>query len=185
MREIGGPPGNRTPNLRIKSPLLCLIELEAHRRRHHPPERAPTEDSGERYAHVLLPGRTTRLTRCIPAARPPGASRVQIGSPADLPNPRRPGSQPGALPTELRPPLFSSGSIVCRSFRNLTIDGFPARTITSVEGERGSGAPGRTRTCNPRLRRPMLYPVELRARTPSLLQATPVDLLAAPRAGIA
>ena len=25
------------------------------------------------------------------------------------------------------------------------------------------GAPGRTRTCNPRLRRPMLYPVELRA----------------------
>ncbi len=27
--EIGGPPGNRTPNLRIKSPLLCLVELEA------------------------------------------------------------------------------------------------------------------------------------------------------------
>jgi hypothetical protein len=26
------------------------------------------------------------------------------------------------------------------------------------------GAPGRTRTCNPRLRRPMLYPVELRAQ---------------------
>ena len=25
--EIGGPPGNRTPNLRIKSPLLCLVEL--------------------------------------------------------------------------------------------------------------------------------------------------------------
>ena len=25
------------------------------------------------------------------------------------------------------------------------------------------GAPGRTRTCNPRLRRPVLYPVELRA----------------------
>ncbi len=23
----GGRPGNRTPNLRIKSPLLCLIEL--------------------------------------------------------------------------------------------------------------------------------------------------------------
>ncbi len=28
--EFGGPPGNRTPNLRIKSPLLCLVELEAH-----------------------------------------------------------------------------------------------------------------------------------------------------------
>jgi hypothetical protein len=27
----------------------------------------------------------------------------------------------------------------------------------------GFGAPGRTRTCNPRLRRPVLYPVELRA----------------------
>jgi hypothetical protein len=26
-----------------------------------------------------------------------------------------------------------------------------------------NGAPGRTRTCNPRLRRPVLYPVELRA----------------------
>ena len=28
------------------------------------------------------------------------------------------------------------------------------------------GAPGRTRTCNRRLRRPMLYPVELRAQNP-------------------
>lgn len=28
-KKNGGPPGNRTPNLRIKSPLLCLIELEA------------------------------------------------------------------------------------------------------------------------------------------------------------
>ncbi len=27
-----------------------------------------------------------------------------------------------------------------------------------------SGAPGRTRTCNPRLRSPMIYPVELRAQ---------------------
>src|SRR4249919_530817 len=30
-----------------------------------------------------------------------------------------------------------------------------------------SGAPGRTRTCDPRLRRPMLYPAELRARSRS------------------
>src|ERR1035437_7946990 len=29
----------------------------------------------------------------------------------------------------------------------------------------GNGAPGRTRTCDPRLRRPVLYPPELRART--------------------
>ena len=30
-----------------------------------------------------------------------------------------------------------------------------------------NGAPGRTRTCDPRLRRPVLYPTELRARDPS------------------
>ena len=53
-------------------------------------------------------------------------------------NPRRPGSQPGALPTELRPP----------SVPHLA-----------------AGVPGRTRTCDPRLRRPMLYPTELRARS--------------------
>ena len=29
--NLGGPPGTRTPNLRIKSPLLCQIELEARR----------------------------------------------------------------------------------------------------------------------------------------------------------
>jgi len=33
-----------------------------------------------------------------------------------------------------------------------------------------SGAPGRTRTCDPRLRRPLLYPTELRARTCNRLQ---------------
>ena len=51
-------------------------------------------------------------------------------------NPRPPESQSGALPTELRPPLN--------------------RSI--------SGAPDRNRTCNPRLRRPVLYPIELRAQ---------------------
>jgi hypothetical protein len=33
-----------------------------------------------------------------------------------------------------------------------------------------SGAPGRTRTCDPRLRRPLLYPTELRARKCNQLQ---------------
>ena len=56
-------------------------------------------------------------------------------------NPRPPESQSGALPTELRPPLIF---------------------ITCPE-DQGHGTPGRTRTFNPRLRRPMLYPVELRA----------------------
>lgn len=53
-------------------------------------------------------------------------------------NPRQPESQSGALPTELRPPLNPNGKDI--------------------------GAPGRTRTCYPRLRRPMLYPDELQAR---------------------
>ena len=34
---------------------------------------------------------------------------------------------------------------------------------TIPDGDRSTGAPDRTRTCNRRLRRPMLYPVELRA----------------------
>jgi hypothetical protein len=32
------------------------------------------------------------------------------------------------------------------------------------------GAPGRTRTCDPRLRRPVLYPTELRARSFSVIR---------------
>jgi hypothetical protein len=47
-------------------------------------------------------------------------------------NPRRPGSQPGALPTELRPPRYNY----------------------SNQSSRQNGAPGRTRTCNPRLSLP-------------------------------
>jgi hypothetical protein len=35
--QSGGPPGIRTPNLRIKSPLLCQIELEARRSVTTPP----------------------------------------------------------------------------------------------------------------------------------------------------
>jgi hypothetical protein len=33
-----------------------------------------------------------------------------------------------------------------------------------VRKSANTGAPGRTRTCDPRLRRPVLYPPELRAR---------------------
>ena len=57
-------------------------------------------------------------------------------------NPRQPGSQPGALPTELRPPYFNDS----------------INKLNPV-----AGTPGRIRTCYPRLRRPMLYPDELRA----------------------
>jgi hypothetical protein len=64
-------------------------------------------------------------------------------------NPRRPESQSGALPTELRPPSSNQTSLFRR---------FPCLTARF-------GAPGRTRTCDPRLRRPMLYPAELRAQS--------------------
>ncbi len=62
-------------------------------------------------------------------------------------NPRQPESQSGALPTELRPPW---------SFYTAPGHVFPGQSACA-------GAPGRIRTCYPRLRRPMLYPDELRA----------------------
>ncbi len=59
-------------------------------------------------------------------------------------NPRPPESQSGALPTELRPPL------------HLTFYSLP-------DQQHATGTPGRNRTRNLRLRRPLLYPIELRA----------------------
>lgn len=78
-------------------------------------------------------------------------------------NPRPPESQSGALPAELRPP-FKTRRHLSPSFSMLL-----PRLTTCF------GAPGRARTCNPRLRRPMLYPVELRAPgiTSSRLQPAP------------
>ena len=64
-------------------------------------------------------------------------------------NPRRPDPQSGALPTELRPPR-----LMCA---------VPAPALPAAQSHSADGAPGRTRTCNHRLRRPMLYPVELQA----------------------
>ena|SRR6185437_8743393 len=43
----------------------------------------------------------------------------------------------------------------------------------------GYGAPGRTRTCDPRLRRPMLYPPELRAHSQVLEHVPRPDLVGA------
>ena len=96
-------------------------------------------------------------------------------------NPRRPGSQPGALPTELRPPLricdavpfaamgrsysiriVAVGAGFSREWENAWRTYHPSTTgaVPIVP----AGAPGRIRTCNRRLRRPMLYPIELRAQ---------------------
>ncbi len=76
-------------------------------------------------------------------------------------NPRRPESQSGALPTELRSPHMYTRT------PNYPINRAPYASnpcAQSVNGcLQGTGAPDRTRTCNLRLRRPLLYPVELRA----------------------
>jgi hypothetical protein len=84
-------------------------------------------------------------------------------------NPRRPESQSGALPTELRPPLSTTRRspqegppvagrrVYTNSPRTLEV-----RDSGPTGGE--NGAPGGTRTPDHRLRRPMLYPAELRAR---------------------
>ena len=78
-------------------------------------------------------------------------------------NPRPPDPQSGALPTELRPPSMRLIVAACCS------DFHACRRVGH-----GTGTPGRARTCNPRLRRPMLYPVELRAQSASLPPMTHV-----------
>ena len=52
-------------------------------------------------------------------------------------------------------------------------------------GPSKSGAPGRTRTCDPRLRRPVLYPTELRARKVSLSVAPSYGLTSRTSVGLA
>ena len=75
-------------------------------------------------------------------------------------NPRPPESQSGALPAELRPPLisFQAAPVPQEPCARPTHNAFGHSTkscpVWSV-----IGAPGRTRTCNPQLRRLMLYPL--------------------------
>ena len=80
-------------------------------------------------------------------------------------NPRQPESQSGALPTELRPPqgVFAIYTLYFSSV-NTKIQPCYQDLPDS------HGAPGRIRTCDPRLRRPLLYPAELRALGESSLQ---------------
>ena len=70
-------------------------------------------------------------------------------------NPRPLDPQSRALPAELRPPLM----------RIVTEGASYHRSPHRSPHRKGAGTPGRTRTCNRRLRRPMLYPVELRAQS--------------------
>ena len=78
---------------------------------------------------------------------PPEARRAQGGAPGRVSPERHAGGMP--QPGERR-----AGT------RGRT----PAAGMPAGQGVGGlTGAPGRTRTCNPRLRRPMLYPVELQA----------------------
>ena len=49
-----------------------------------------------------------------------------------------------------------------------------AETALSI-AKQEVGRPGRTRTCNPRIRNPMLYPLELRARAAGNIQSSPLS----------
>jgi hypothetical protein len=60
-------------------------------------------------------------------------------------------------------PSFTTVAGHCGPSNILLKVGFSPAFISRPLDEGKPGAPGRTRTCNPRLRRPMLYPVELRA----------------------
>ena len=73
-------------------------------------------------------------------------------------NPRQPESQSGALPTELRPPFELI--LPSKNFRTYTL----RRPLPVRKHQDLNGASGRIRTCDPRLRRPLLYPAELRTQ---------------------
>ena len=88
---------------------------------------------------VKAPGLNRLATPHRPCQRlQAGQERKKWGERWDL-NPRFPGPQPGALTAELRPPQITS--------------------------QPKNGAPEGIRTPDPRLRRPLLYPTELRAHT--------------------
>ncbi len=89
------------------------------------------------------PRQKTHAPKACASAIPPHPRALPRGERRDL-NPRPLGPQPSALPTELRSPRFSTPAIRCRS----------------------QGAPGRIRTCGPRIRSPLLYPAELQAHIP-------------------
>ena len=57
-------------------------------------------------------------------------------------------------------PFFGIAAAIERSIATASEGSITATTCSGAKG----GAPGRTRTCDPRLRRPVLYPTELRAR---------------------
>ena len=53
-----------------------------------------------------------------------------------------------------------------------------AREARGDDSGESIGDPGRARTCNPRSRNPLLYPVELRDRPGRTLKRGPAELLA-------
>ncbi len=85
----GGEPGTRTLNLAVKSRLLCQIELA-------PLTDSLTNDRGLTFIALKINSHRS----CAPIS----TKQANWGGRWDS-NPRRPGSQPGALPAELRPPL--------------------------------------------------------------------------------
>ena len=133
LRHTGAPGRSRTCDLRIRSPTLYPAELRA-------------------------------LVKPLKLQRRPKAtvSRMQNWGERRGLNPRPPGPQPGALPTELRPPCYN---LRC-GLRNQGIF-YNVGCALSTNNPQWNGAPERTRTFGPQLRRLLLYPPELQARIAS------------------
>jgi integrase len=73
-------------------------------------------------------------------------------------------SRPSSRPATSEPAVPAAGVAAAATeilFHGFSMSGSAPREIPNDL----AGAPGRTRTCDPRLRRPLLYPAELRAQT--------------------
>ena len=111
---------------------------------------------------------TTRETHRASRRTPPATGPARSGMHAAYGVPRRhtmPSAQAvgkrggGAGRTSVSQSVRLTGHFVRLHLRPLV----PRAEGAIGEFFRGNGAPGRIRTCDPRLRRPMLYPTELRA----------------------
>jgi hypothetical protein len=114
------------------------------------------------------------LGACGARAGLPVSRMVTEGERRDS-NPRPPGPQPGALPAELRPPRIkqSRASPSRRKASRPRVRHLPELFLQMFRSwcrrvPPAPNAPGRIRTCDPRLRRPPLCPTELRGLGVSL-----------------
>ena len=98
---------------------------------------------------------TTRDLRCRVSRRRAGQAHSRIGG--------RPAGRGTVRDERSEARRFPPAGLGTAGNAQRALPRFPQACRASPLAQR-VGAPGRTRTCDPRLRRPMLYPTELRAR---------------------